>query len=342
MIKVGIPQGLFYFYQYPLWKTFFIDLGAQVITSGPTSQRTVDIGIEHSVDECCFPVKVYFGHIRQLINEDPDYIWAPRFISTEAQSYICPKFMGIPDMIRASFNPCPPLIDITVDCSRDSRQLWQDIYRVGDLFNCSKKQVSQAYDNGLRELKRVRVLTRQGYSPLEAIRLWESGEYGPPRRMVQHNLSGLCVGVLGHGYSLYDSIISLKLIEKLRNLGCRVVLLESCSRGVLESEAARLPKRMFWTLGRKMLGTALMMDKDPEIDGIVYLACFGCGPDSMVGDIIARKVRNKPYMLVTIDEHSGEGGLITRLEAFCDMLRRKKVKRHEGDLSSYGLHAHSP
>ena len=44
MLKVGIPHSLFYFYYYPLWKTFFEELGAQVIKSHPTSRLTVDQG----------------------------------------------------------------------------------------------------------------------------------------------------------------------------------------------------------------------------------------------------------------------------------------------------------
>ena len=59
-----------------------------------------------------------------------------------------------------------------------------------------------------------------------------------------------------------------------------------------------------------------------------------------MGDIIARKVRHKPFMLVTIDEHSGEGGF-DQVGSLCDMLRRKKVQGFEDNLSPYGLHAHS-
>ena len=33
---------------------------------------------------------------------------------------------------------------------------------------------------------------------------------------------------------------------------------------------------------------------------------------------------NKPLLNLTIDEHTGEAGFITRLEAFVDMLYRKK------------------
>lgn len=77
------------------------------------------------------------------------------------------------------------------------------------------------------------------------------------------------------------------------------------------------------------------MDSDETIDGIIYLACFGCGPDSLVGQIIQRRVRKTPFMLVTVDEHTGEAGLVTRLEAFCDMIwRRKQV--NESHLSPHG------
>jgi predicted nucleotide-binding protein (sugar kinase/HSP70/actin superfamily) len=78
------------------------------------------------------------------------------------------------------------------------------------------------------------------------------------------------------------------------------------------------------------------MEKKPEIDGIIYVACFACGPDSFIGEIIERKIENKPYMLLVIDEHTGEGGLNTRLEAFCDMLRRKRRQKIEDNLPAYG------
>ncbi|MDD2620621.1 MAG: hypothetical protein PHC92_08145, partial [Syntrophomonadaceae bacterium] len=81
---------------------------------------------------------------------------------------------------------------------------------------------------------------------------------------------------------------------------------------------------------------ALHMAKRDDVDGIIYMACFGCGPDSMIGEIIERKLRNKPFMMITIDEHTGENGLVTRLEAFCDMLRRRRSASCENNLSAHG------
>ncbi len=330
MARVGIPQGLFYHYYYPLWKTFFTDLGAEVISSGASNRQIVDKGITAAVDETCFPVKVYFGHVQALCNLQLDYIFLPRLVSVEEKSYICPKFMGVPDMIKAAVPNLPPVIDMLVDISKKKNCLQQEIKRVGKLFTRDEKAIAAAYRHGLAELHKYRQISRQGYSRSEAIEIWEGQTISLPTD------GDLRVGVLGHGYSLYDQCISMNLIMRLREMGCQVQLLEACDKNEVEQAAATLPKRVFWTLGRKTVGAALHMADDEEIDGIIYLACFGCGPDSMIGDLIERKMSSKAFMMITIDEHSGEAGMVTRLEAFCDMLRRRRQADIENNLPAHG------
>lgn len=329
-MKVGIPRGLFYYYYYPLWKTFFQDLGAEVVTSPPTNRQIIEKGIESAVDEACFPVKVYYGHVRQLCHESIDFIFIPRLVSVEPRSFICPKFMGIPDMIRAALADLPPVIDITIDISRTDRVLRREITRVGRLFTFSPGLVDQACQHGLQELRECRKLCGDGYNMAEAIRIWE-GE-----KIVRAAAYDLNIGVLGHGYSLYDQTISMNLIDRLRRMGCRIQVAETLDREAIEIKAAQIPKRVFWTLGRKMVGSALLLEEQPDVDGIIYLACFGCGPDSMVGEIIERKLKNKPFMMITVDEHTGEAGMVTRLEAFCDMLLQRKALKDEGYVSAHG------
>lgn len=332
MSKVGIPRSLFYYYYYPLWKSFFTDLGAEVITSASSSRHTVEKGIELAVDESCFPIKLYLGHVAQLCREKPDFLFVPRLVSLEERSYICPKFMGLPDMVRALIKDTPPLIDITVDLSRDEKSFRRDIIRVGQLFTRQKQRIKMAYRHACEELRFCRSLAAQGLTMDEAIKVWEGGETKEPPE------SDLNIGVLGHGYSLYDERISMNLIKCLREMNCNVLLPEHLDAVEVEKEAATVEKRVFWTLGRKMLGSALHLSLREDVDGIIYLACFGCGPDSLIGEIIGRKVRDKkPFILLTVDEHSGEAGIITRLEAFCDMLRRRRNCGNENKLSPYGL-----
>lgn len=331
MKKVGIPRGLFYYYYYPLWKSFFTNLGAQVITSAPTNYLTVQQGLDSAVDETCFPIKVYFGHIRELCRESIDYLFVPRIVSVEKRSYICPKFMGVPDMVKARIENLPPVIDTIIDYSRKGRFMEREIIKTGKIFTAKASRIQEAYQAAYKELELCKALAAQGYTMAEAIDLWEGF---PPAPLSE--TADLTIGLLGHGYSLYDQSISMNIIGRLRSMGCKVVLPEELNKEAIESQAATLPKRVFWTLGRKMVGSALHLAQEDKIDGIIYVACFGCGPDSMVGEIIERKITAKPFMLLTVDEHTGEAGMVTRLEAFCDMLNRRRMKNSADHFSSYG------
>jgi predicted nucleotide-binding protein (sugar kinase/HSP70/actin superfamily) len=43
----------------------------------------------------------------------------------------------------------------------------------------------------------------------------------------------------------------------------------------------------------------------------------------------AARLRTTPFMSLTLDEHTAEAGVVTRLEAFLDMIYRKKRKQVE-------------
>jgi predicted nucleotide-binding protein (sugar kinase/HSP70/actin superfamily) len=144
------------------------------------------------------------------------------------------------------------------------------------------------------------------------------------------NHSQLTIGLLGHGYTIYDDYISRQTICKLRELGVRVVTQDLLSEEAIEEGAQQLPKRMFWSLGKQILGGAYHFFDNHNVDGIVHFACFGCGPDSLVAELVeieAHRRKDLPFMMLTVDEHTGEAGIITRLEAFIDMIQRQKKRR---------------
>jgi predicted nucleotide-binding protein (sugar kinase/HSP70/actin superfamily) len=74
-----------------------------------------------------------------------------------------------------------------------------------------------------------------------------------------------------------------------------------------------------------------------KVDGIIALSAFGCGPDSLMVDEIQYHANEHkmPMLHLTIDEHTGEAGFVTRLEAFVDMLMRKKRKTEQKIKKSY-------
>ena len=94
----------------------------------------------------------------------------------------------------------------------------------------------------------------------------------------------------------------------------------------MQEGIASLGQKQYWANELEMTGTAGHYLKDNNIDGLITLNAFGCGPDSLMIERIMRKAKElgKPMLSLTIDEHTGEAGFITRLEAFIDMLYRKK------------------
>ena len=76
----------------------------------------------------------------------------------------------------------------------------------------------------------------------------------------------------------------------------------------------------------EMTGSAGHFLKDNKVDGVITITAFGCGPDSLMVERITRRAKqfNKPLLNLTIDEQTGEAGFVTRIEAFVDMLFRKK------------------
>ena len=132
-MKVGIPRTLSYYTYYPMWKTFFEKLGVEVIISDPTSKQILDDGMREAVADACVPIKLYHGHVINLINK-VDYIFIPRMVSVGREDTFCPKFLGLPDMITCSLENLPNLITTRIDLKKGKLELLKVFYSVGSIF----------------------------------------------------------------------------------------------------------------------------------------------------------------------------------------------------------------
>ncbi len=74
---VGIPRVLFFHELFPLWKAFFTELGFQVVLSDPTNRHIIRQGVENIVEEPCLPIKLAHGHMLNLLEKKPDFIFLP-------------------------------------------------------------------------------------------------------------------------------------------------------------------------------------------------------------------------------------------------------------------------
>ncbi len=352
--RIGIPRSLFYFKFIPLWESFFYELGAEIIVSEPTNRRILDDGVKSCVDEACLPIKLFHGHVLNL-KDRVDYIFVPRFTSISRNEYICPEFGGLPDMVRHTVKNMPPMIAPEINMRRSVNSAVKAAIETADLLGQSRRAAKQALEIAMEDYEDFRYQTLCGVMPFRDLKIVP--RVNKAERPMQDPgtlpqimsfapvtaISKTCpefqtrIAVIGHPYNIYDRYISMDLLGKLKKFGACIKTVEMVGDEDINELTSKLKKPLFWNYGRKAYGAALHLAQKGEIDGMICVTSFGCGIDSFVYDLIERKVRNEyeiPYIIITVDEHSGEAGFDTRLEAFIDMLRWRKS--NENDVSSSG------
>lgn len=111
----------------------------------------------------------------------------------------------------------------------------------------------------------------------------------------------------------------MDIINSLKQLGCTVIFACDTDRTKAYKASLDFSSTMPWIINRELIGSVLML-KD-QIDGIILISAFPCGPDSMTDDAIMRCIRGVPILNLMIDAQTGTAGVQTRLESFIDILQ---------------------
>jgi len=82
---------------------------------------------------------------------------------------------------------------------------------------------------------------------------------------------------------------------------------------------------MYWGQGAKILRTAKRIARMPNWYG-VHLTNFSCGADSFIEHFYRHILRDKPSLILELDEHSAVAGLLTRIEAYQNVVRNLQDK----------------
>ncbi|SDK14524.1 acyl-CoA dehydratase activase-related protein [Natronincola ferrireducens] len=332
-MKIGIPQSLLYSYYYPFWKTYFEELGLEVVTTPATTKTIIDKGVKASVPEICVPIKVYIGHVLTLLEKEVDYIFIPRFVAIKKDQFFCPKFMGLPDMIRHSIHGIEekmimPFINTKSDNIAEAFK--HNIF--GEKLLVGYKQNKNALEKAEKVWLKFRESSKKGYSIMEACDIALGKAVEDEIQPITEGDSKVTIGLLGYVYNIYDPFISMDILTKLREMGVGVKTFEMLKDEDIHHQLKTMSKTLFWTFSDKLMAAGYHFYKDTDVDGLIHVTAFGCGPDSLLGKLMEldSPIYKKPFMTVRVDEHSGENHLQTRIEAFVDMIKRKKSKVQRG------------
>ncbi len=112
-------------------------------------------------------------------------------------------------------------------------------------------------------------------------------------------------------------------------MGARVLTGEMVPADEAQAGIMRTTGQRRWFYDNVMTGAVGYYLDRPEVAGIISVLAFTCGPDSVMVETLARRAhaRGRSFMSLVLDEHGSAAGMITRLEAFMDMLGRQKQAR---------------
>lgn len=329
--KIGIPRAISYYNNFPFYYGFFSALGFDVVVSDKTTTKLINDGSKYVVSETCLPIKVYVGHLINLLNKGCKTIFVPSIQSTGYKINNCSKVRGLPEIIRNVIDIPFKMIEPTLDktngmglkdfCFETAKQL--------DIIDSDL--IENAIHNGWNIYDKFIEMAKMGVPYSEAL---ENALQGKKVYKKMELVKPISVVIMAHGYNLFDERLSMNLIKKLEKMDVKVYTSLNVSRENALNSILQIEELQYWANELDLTGTAAYCMLNKQIDGIIALSAFGCGPDSLMVDEIDyhAKQRNMPMLHLTIDEHTGEAGFVTRLEAFVDMLNRKKRKELKQDI----------
>lgn len=346
-------------------KSLLSNLGHEVILPPPNTKRTLDLGVRYAPEYCCLPLKIVLGNFIEALEKGADTIitvggWGPcRFgYYSEIQKMIL-KSLGYKFEMISLEVPHGNLIRMLnfVNRLRNKKSLpsfieafklaWAKVVTIeelekealrvrprenikGETSKILKRGLSLIDDsNSIEEIERIKQKTLIDYSKIiegnedkDLIKIKLVGEfYVALEPFVNHNIEEK-LGYLGveveRGVSAIPWISSFLKFFKENKL-----------QDIIENAAEPYLAQSVGGEGQSTIGHIVLASEN-GMDGAIQVIPFTCMPE-IVAEIISKKVSddlNFPVLTLIYDEQTGEEGLVTRLDAFVDLLKMKKFGRH--------------
>ena len=324
-IRVGIPRALQFYEHFPFWRAFFESLGWTIILSDRTNKDIIHTGVALVTGEFCFPIKVAFGHLHNLLKRDIDFVFLPSFISQPkshpefTNSYNCPFVQSIPYIvwnIIETKQKNVKVLDPHLQFQKGNDSVEKELRRVFRKHGVSTRRIRRAFQTASEAQKQfyaaMQELGREVLSDLK------QGKY-------RH-----CWVIVGRSYNTSDDGMNSDIPKKMNEMGVLAVPMDCLP--VEETEIWKYFPNTYWKSGQRILGTGEFLKHHNGLFSL-YITNFGCGPDSMITHLYKEVLGDMPYLQIEIDEHSADAGIKTRLEAYMDSLDSIRGRQFQAEIN---------
>jgi predicted CoA-substrate-specific enzyme activase len=262
----------------------------------------------------CYPIKVSMACMNLLLRTYPrDRVLLPHLIQEAKdpaigpRSVYCPFITSLPSFYRSVQNKkrvLTPVLDLSLSPEEITRELL-GFFRQAGLAGTPFSRAQKAVADGIGRLQDYRRSFREhGRRAFKDI---------PESRPV--------IVIFGRSYNLYHKLLNLGIPELVESLGYTVIPMDIVPDETSNAELMERFPDMYWYQGQRILRAAMTVRRSPNLFPLM-LSNFSCGPDSFILGYFEEVSRDKPYLILELDEHGSATGYQTRIEAFCDMIEQ--------------------
>lgn len=311
---IGIPRAHMYYEYFPLYVTYLQELGYSVILSDKTSSDIVKVGLENTLIDNCYPCKIVYGHIDNLIKKGVGKIFYPSVIECERKyhdlerNFSCPFVQAMPSIIQSAYPEVDFLIP-TFHREKTDYDWKKELYVLGLSLKRTKKEVKEAVAKSS-----------------EAYYDFREKREGLGKKCISIGYNKKICVLMGKVYTVCDPVLNLNLADKLRKKG--VISIPFDCLPVSEQKLPYNYKDMVWASGQDFIRASKIILESKELHPVM-VTNFGCGPDSFITKYKDELFRNRPSLTLEVDEHTSGVGMMTRIEAFLNNLKNSDIQHFE-------------
>ncbi len=346
------------------WAAALRKVGVEPFVPPYTSKKTLSLGTKHSPEAICLPYKLILGNFIEAIEGGADYVsmitspgicrlgeygksiqnalsdygYGDKYIELELYDGFEGMYRFL-KTIHPSKNPIPKIQAIYIAIKKvfamDELENFLSYHRAREInFGDSEK----AYKKGVKLIDDAKSGRELKYALKEALRLLSKVEINPDKQVLHVDLTGEI-------YLVLDNFSNQNIERELGKMGVQTrrsltvggflkdaIIPKIFKKGETHLERAYRMAKPY--LMRDIGGDALecisdvMYAAEKGKDGLIHISPFTCMPEIMSQNIFPkmREDVDIPILPLIMDEQTGKAGYLTRLEAFVDLMRRKKMR----------------
>ncbi len=322
--RVGISRSYLTNTFYPLFGTFFRELGCEVVLSDGADAD----GCKRRRSSFCYPGELAHGFLGNLFKKELDYVFLPKIMALQVENSVsqakehqstCVLLQSEAYYLKSAFKQelqGVELLSPLLDFSAGVGSMQPAFEALAAQLGVERSMAAIAYRRAANKQREViagfKARGKAILTELEA----------DPRQ--------IAVVLFGRSYNAFAGEANMGIPGKFASRGVRVIPWD-----FLPFEEESCQKDMCWAIGQELLKAARFVSSHPQLFGS-FVTNFSCGPDSFLVTNFRDLMGAKPSLTLELDSHTADAGINTRIEAFLDIVERyRQIEQRDRPAPSF-------